>query len=145
MADKIERASTFDGTVEFVRYGRLDSDKKTPYIEYKCTDSESGKVAYGKWFATDKSLPYTVKRLRQLGVDGATDAELLGAISTAGLLDCTFDTVPDKKGYINADNVRGRGAAGGLSDGMDKDEWLSAVFGGEAKSPADAEDSNLPF
>ena len=142
MADKIEVDSTFDGTVSFVGYGRLENAKQTPYIEFVCTDGESGKVAYGKMFCSEKALPYTVKKLKALGIEGGEGRDVVG--NAGELLDtpCSFDTI-DNDGFFNADNVRAQGTkapGGGGGDSMDKTEFLDGVFGAGATTPSAASD-----
>jgi len=147
MGNFIQFESTFDGTASFTAYGRLENDKKTPFVGYRCTDVESGDIATGKLFCSEKALPYTVKKLRALGIEGVSDRDVLAAAAGMVDADCTFDTI-DKEGYFNADNLRARGAsAGGGAKQVDQDEFMNVVLGGTAKvetAPAPKSD-DCPF
>ena len=137
MADKIQIASTFEGTVSFIDYGCLDNDKKTPYVEYRCKDAESGREAYGKLFCSEKALPYTIKKLKGLGVEGDDDRAVLAKATDILDMKCTFDT-EENDGYINANDVRAQGttASGGGVNSMDKTTFLDGVFGADAAAPS---------
>jgi len=146
MGNFIQFASTFDGTANFTAYGRLENDKKTPFVGYRCTDVESGDTATGMLFCSEKALPYTVKKLRALGVEGVSDRDVLAAAAGMVDMDCTFDTI-DKEGYFNADNLRARGAsAGGGATQVDQNEFLDVVLGNApSKQAVVAPKEECPF
>lgn len=148
MADRIEIASTFTGTFSFICYGRLKNAKATPYIAYRCTDSESGREAEGKMFCSKDALPYTLEKLKALGAEGETDRAILAATADMNEVPCDFDT-KENNGYYNADNVRavGEPGIGGGGGSVAMDDFLDEVFGinqQAAKAEGDGE-SDAPF
>lgn len=142
MADKINIDAHFTGTVEFQRFDFVGKNE-TPTIKISCTDGETGRVAWGDMWCSAKALPYTVERLRSLGLEGETDDDVIDAFAEAGALACEFDT-EENGGYYNAVRVVGVGAeiaTGG--GGASAADWKAKVFG--AKSEAAVEETDAPF
>ena len=126
----IKMKSTFDGTATFGGFGRLNNDKKTPFILVHCSDEETGDIADAMLFCSEKALKYTVKKLWALGVPGDSEQEVISNAKALVDAPCTFDTV-ENDGYYNADNLRGRGeaASSGVEADMDEADFMAAVFG----------------
>jgi len=133
----IKVQSTFDGTATFGGFGRLNNDKKTPFILVHCADEETGDIADAKLFCSEKALKHTVKKLWALGVPGDSEQEVISNAKVLVDAPCTFDTV-ENDGYYNADNLRGRGeaASSGVVADLDEADFMAAVFGA---SPAVAD------
>ena len=133
MADFINIEGTFNGKASFVAYDCVGPESK-PIIRIRCED-ENGKTARGDMWCTEKAKPYTVEKLRALGVEGETDENVLDNAEQLSDAPCTFDT--EQRGeYFNATNIRGLGATGGGGGGAgNKSEFMAKVFG--SSSPAD--------
>jgi len=134
MSEKIKIEGTFDGTCSFSDYSVIEKTGSAK-IDVVCVDDETGEFAYGSMFCTPKAIPYTVKRLKQMGVTGETDQEVL-ANAQDELIDtpCTFET-EERDSYINATNIRGRGeSSGGNASAVKSDDFMAAIFG--AAKPA---------
>lgn len=147
MAEKINIEGSFDGTVKFARFDFVGKNE-TPTIKVICTDSDTGRTAWGDMWCSEKALPYTIKALRSMGIEGKTDDDVIDAFADGSEFDCEFD-VEQQDQYFNAKNVRGRGAVfEGESSGVAKDDWAAKVFGTKpaqsAPTPVD-DDTESPF
>ena len=140
MSEKIKIEGTFDGVCSFSDYSVI-AKTGSAKIDVVCVDDETGEFAYGSMFCTPKAISYTVKRLKQMGVTGDTDQEVL-ANAQGELVDkaCTFET-EERDGYINATNIRGKGeAAGGNASAVKGADFMNAIFGDKttaSKTPVD--------
>jgi hypothetical protein len=137
MADYINIEATFNGTATFVAYDCVGPESK-PIIRIRCAD-ENGKTARGDMWCTEKAKPYTVEKLRALGVEGVTDDNVLDNAEQLSEAPCTFDT--EQRGeYFNATNIRGLGDASGGGGGTgNKSEFMAKVFGSAAPAEPSAD------
>ena len=135
---KIKFAGNFTGTCTFQAYD-CAGKKDTPLIRTVCTDAESGDVAYGDMWCSEKAIPYTVKALLAMGVTGETDSDVLNnAEAELVNLPCTFETELDAQDYIHASNIRGIDQVGGGIEAKGKDAFMAAITGGKVAQPTPA-------
>ena len=137
---RITKVGSWNGTVEFTGYKRLNNEKGTLYIGYRCTEQETGDTAEGKLWCTPKAIGGTIELLRDLGVEGETARDVCINAANMIAVDCSFDTVASGE-YINADQLRPRGAKG--SGVVEETEWFDAVFGA-ATPPVQKLDTQAP-
>ena len=147
MADFINIEGQFDGTVSFEAYDMVGA-KDTPLIRVRCTD-EAGKTARGDIWCSAKAMPYAVKTLRGLGVEGETDDNVLDNAEQLTDAPCTFETEESEsngKTYFNAMKIRAKGedfGGGGAAGGIDKSGFMAKVFG-KSEPVAPAADGDAP-
>jgi len=145
MPEKINIEGSFTGTVKFARFDFVGKNE-TPTIKVICTDSDTGRTAWGDMWCSEKALPYTVEALRGMGIEGESDDDVIDVFAEGGSFDCEFD-VERAGDYFNAKNVRGRGVTYESKDsGVAKDDWAARVFGKKAvTNAAPVDDEEAPF
>lgn len=137
MADKINIEGNFTGTVEFMRFDFVGKNE-TPTMKVVCTDSETGREAWGDMWCSEKAIANTANDLRGMGVGGANDSEVIDNFSEAGPLPCTFE-VEQNGDYYNAKWPRGIGVENTVAPKIAASDWHARVFGNPAPvAPADA-------
>jgi len=119
---------------------RFAGVKQTPCIDVICED-ENGNTAKGTLWCSEKAIPYTVKKLKAMGVDGDGDSDVLA--NAEDQLDgspCMFDIVKSDDGYFNVDNMRGPDGEGidGGGDTADRKAFIAEVFGAAAAAKVGA-------
>ena len=138
--------SQFDGTASFEGYDMVGKND-TPLIRVRCKDAETGKTARGDIWCSLKALPYAVKTLRGLGVEGETDDNVLDNAESLTDAPCTFETTQNGD-YFNAERIRAKGedfGGGGGAGGIDKSGFMAKVFGNASPADPPVEGDDCPY
>ena len=145
MGDYINIEGVFDGTVSFEAYDMV-GQKDSPLIRVRCKDNESGKTARGDMWCTEKALPYTIKALKALGIEGENDDAILDAAEGLQDAPCTFETEQNGE-YFNAIKIRAQGEefSGGGGGGVEKGSFMAKVFGSASAPSAPVDTDDDPF
>ena len=143
MGEKINIDGNFTGTVEFMRFDFVGKNE-TPTLKIVCTDNETGRSAWGDMWCSLKAIAGTANDLRGMGVEGATDSEVIDNFSEIGQLPCEFQ-VEQNGEYFNAKFPRGIGVEAKPSGKVAQSDWHAKVFGNAAPADPPSADGPEPF